>query len=334
MRIKNLYNTIHLARTINRPLLIWGAPGVGKSSLVHQYAADQGCDVLDWRLTEMESVDMRGTPREKNGRTYWAPPIELPEPGTKGIMFLDELAQARMEVKNVAARLVLERRIGEWRLPEGWWIVAASNRLDDKAGTSPMPTHLNGRFWHAEVEVSVEDWMVWAERMDIDFRVVAYLKYRPGALLAFDPKSKEAAFASPRSWHLLSDMIKAMGSEDQASAIDAALMGEWASGAVGRAHGMEFVGFLRTMLSLVSIEQILLDPDKVPVSTDPSVSYALATGLALQVKRDSIASAFRYMERVGKEFAFVFAKKVENVMPALRKTKAFVDFCALNADYI
>lgn len=323
--------TLAVAHTTNQPLMLWGEPGIGKSSLVKQYAASVGAQLIDWRLTLMDAVDMRGTPREKNGRTYWAPPAELPSNG-KGILFLDELAQARMEVKNVAAMLVLERRIGEWKLPEGWWICAASNRLGDAAGTSSMPTHLNNRFWHADLNVSFADWEKWAVANDIDYRVLAYLKYRTSALLQFDPRSKEAAFATPRSWALMSAIMKNVG-EDTAS-VGFELLSSWAAGAVGRAHGNEFAGFLRTMHSLCSIEQILLSPETVSTPTDPSVSYALATGLAPQVDRNSIGNAFKFMNRLGKEFSFIFAKKVENMQPALRKTRAFVEFAALNGDYL
>jgi len=334
MRMQHLSTTLQTAHAINRPLMIWGAPGGGKSSAVHQYAARAGLPVLDWRLTMMDAVDMRGTPKERNGMTHWAPPAELPhDQNSKGILFIDELAQARVEVKNVAAMLTLERRIGEYRLPPGWWICSASNRLGDAAGTSPMPTHLNNRFWHVDLEINLDDWLVWADAADIDYRTIAYLRYRPSALMSFDPRSKEAAFASPRSWHLSSDMLKSL---DAAGLLkeDPTLVGEWFAGAVGKAYGHEFVGFLRTMASLVTLDQIFLDPENAQVSGDPSVSYALATALAMSVDRNKIEAAFTYLRRIGKEFAFVFAKKVENAQPALRKTKAFVTFCALHADYI
>lgn len=342
-----LQRTLETAMLRNQPLFIWGPPGCGKSSAVHQFAMRMSRNILDWRLTLMDPVDMRGTPKEKNGRTVWAPPVEFPMEG-EGVMFLDELAQARLEVKNVAAMLALERRIGEHKLGAGWWVVAASNRMGDLAGTSPMPTHLNNRFWHVELETSLDNFLDWApnarpaplpvyrkstppEGEGLDYRVIAYLKYRPTALLSFDPRSKETAFASPRTWAGLSAIMPEL---EVCVDDDPTLAGEWAGGMVGKAHGHEFIGFLRTMASLVSIEQILLDPDTAPVSTDPSVSYALATGLASHVKRESVEAAFRYVLRIGKEFAFIFAKKLENIQPNLRKTKPFVNFCAAHADYI
>lgn len=334
MKPSQILQTIGHAHAINEPLMIWGPPGGGKSSLVHQYAAAEDVELLDWRLTLMDSVDMRGTPYREGECTRWAPPIELPRKLGKrrGIIFIDELPQARMEVKNVAAMLFLERRIGEWKLPENWYVLAAGNRMGDAAGTSAMPTHLNNRLWHVELDVSLDDWMVWALANDIDYRVIAYLKYRPSALLAFDPRSKEAAFASPRSWAMLSSLMKRLG--ESVAGVDVALLADWSAGCVGAAHGREFAGFLRTLASLCSIEQILLDPTGIATPTDPSVCYALATGLAPQVDRNTIGNAFKFMQRIGKEFAFIFAKKIENMQPALRKTRAFVEFCGLNADYI
>lgn len=337
MRLDEAMLATDLAYQQNLPMMAWGPPGVGKSSMFAQYADMKKLAMLDWRLTEYESVDLRGTPRERNGHTYWAPPEELPLVGNggpdEGIILLDELPQAKMDVKNVAARFVLERRIGEARLKPGWRIFAAGNRLGDAAGTSPMPTHLNNRFWHVEIEASIEAWIHnYADPRNVDPRIVAYLKYKPEALLAFDPRSKEAAFASPRSWVTLSNMLAGMKGRE--NSIDAAVLGEYVSGNVGRQYGMEFAAFLRTMLSLVSIEQILLDPQGVTVPSEPSICYALATALAVQVNRNSIDAAFKYTQRMSKEFAFVFAHKVKNMQPALCKTKAWVTFTALNADFV
>jgi len=350
MNVNQLLEACRYAIAMDRPLLGWGPPGIGKSTVAHYLAAADRMPILDWRLTEYESVDMRGTPRERNGRTYWAAPEELPiingkgnkvsciingekVEAERGIILLDELPQAKTDVKNVAARLVLERRVGEARIGAGWRFLAMGNRLGDAAGTSPMPTHLNNRFWHVEVEANVTQWITdFAEPAGIDSRIIAYLKYRPQALLVFDPRSKEAAFASPRSWHLLSDLLKALAGRE--NTMDAALLGEYCAGAVGKAHGLEFAAFLRTLLSLVSIEQILLDPRGARLPTDPSVCYALATALAAHVKRDSIEAAFTYTQRMSKEFAFVFAKKVELLQANLTRTKAWTTFTALNADYV
>lgn len=335
MKPSDVSKTIELAHAIRRPLMVWGSPGVCKSSLYHQYAKRKKLALIDWRLTLMDSVDMRGTPhRDKDGFTVWAPPGELPRNGS-GILLLDELPQARMEVKNVAAMLTLENRIGEWKLPEGWWVAAAGNRMGEGAGTSPMPTQLNNRFWHVDCDVSVSDWLEWAAANDVDYRVQAFIKYQEGALMGFDPKSKDAAFNTPRSWvDGVSNILKQLGTERDILAMEPAILSEMMAGNVGKVYGESFVGFLRVMHELVKFEEILKDPNSAQTPTEPSVCYAVVTGLTRVVEKSNVANAFKYVVRMSKEYAFVFARKLELEQPALRKTAAFTNFCAENADFI
>lgn len=326
MRATDISKTIATAHRIQRPLLVWGAPGVGKSSLYHQYAKEMELPLLDWRLTMMDPVDMRGTPKQEKNTTVWVPPAELPREG-KGIILLDELPQARADTKNVAAMLVLERRIGEYRVPPGWWICAAGNRMSDAAGTSPMPTHLNNRFWHVNFELSVEDWLAWAEEADIDYRVYAYIKYRPAALLDFDPRSKDPAFATPRSNELLSDIVKDLDATGTMMDMEPAVLAESFAGAVGAGRGNEFAGFLRAMDSLVQIETVFASPDSAPLPDDPSVCYALMTALAVAAKRDTLGAAAIYVTRLPREFAMLFMHAVEKRNVSLVKSKAYIDMC-------
>ena len=336
MRAIQISKTIALAHRINRPLMVWGPPGVGKSSLFHQYAEEQSIRLLDWRLTMMDPVDMRGTPRVLNEVTHWAPPVELPrDRKSKGIILLDELPQARADTKNVAAMLVLERRIGEYRLPEGWWIAAAGNRMSDAAGTSPMPKHLDNRFWHVGFDLSVEDWLAWAEAHAIDYRVYAYIKYRPEALLEFDPRSKDPAFATPRSMHLLSDIVTtldASGSMMTDHSPDE--LGEFFGGAVGSARGREFAGFLNAMHSLVQIDDVFAHPLTAPLSDDPSICYALMTALAVAVNRQTMVAAVSYVARLPREFGVLFMHAIDQKQPNLQKSSAYVSMCKDYAEAI
>lgn len=330
MRASNVERVIETAYDIDAPLMLWGPPGVGKSSLFHQFAKRVGVPIIDWRLTMMDPVDMRGTPVHTNGVTRWAPPAELPTKG-EGILFLDELAQSRADTKNVAAMVVLERRIGEYHLPKGWRVFAASNRLSDSSGTTPMPKHLDNRFWHIDMELSSEDWFKWADANDIDFRVFAYLKYRDGALLDFDPRSKESAFATPRSWELCSDIIKRLDkSGDMMTSIDPALRAEFFSGAVGKARGAEFSGFLQVMDSLVTTDQVFADPTRAPVPSEPSVSYALTIALAVAAKRETLDAAVTYVKRLPGEFCVLLQDAIEKRNPLLVKSKTFVALCVHN----
>lgn len=340
MRLSQVSQACALAWKMDLPLLVWGPPGVGKSSIWRQFAQSMFGEnwknhYLDWRLTELESVDMRGTPRERDGYTFWAPPEELPVIGNDkmedvGLIQLDELPQAKTDVKNVAARLVLERRIGQAILKPGWRVGAAGNRAGDLAGTSPMPTHLNNRFWHVDVDVDIEEWISnFANPNNIDGRVIAYLKYQTQAFLDFNPRSKEAAFASPRTWEAVSKMLA--GLEGTEMRLPPALLGDFVAGHVGHARGMEFAAFLRTVSTLVSIEQILLQPETATIATEPSLCYALSSSLAAQVNRKTIGAAFTYLGRLSKEFQFVFAQKIKRIQPDLQETRPFVQFVEANA---
>lgn len=326
MRATKVSQMIERAYSIRRPLFVWGAPGTGKSSLFKQFAERANLQMLDWRLTLMEPVDMRGTPWRENGLTVWSPPAELPRAG-KGIILLDELPQARIDTKNVAAMLVLERRIGEYKLPEGWWIAAAGNKMEHNSGTSPNPKHLDNRFWHATLDVSNDDWLQWAEEHDIDYRAYAYIKYRPEALLDFDPRSKDASFATPRSWELMSDIIKDLDKDGALASFDLADVAEMCCGAVGTARGNEFAGFLNTMHSLVNIDTVFASPSTATLPSDPSICYALMGALAVASKRDTLGAAAEYAARLPGEFSVLLMHCVEKKNPGLMKSKAYIDLC-------
>src|SRR5580765_3789297 len=131
---------------------LWGQPGIYKSSVVYQVAADLGMDLIELRAADRDQVDLRGVPYVVDGRTKWAVPDEFPTRG-KGVLFIDEFCQADVRVQNVFSQLILDRRVDGYTLPDGWSIVGASNRLEDRAGTTQMPTHLRNRLVHIHCTV-------------------------------------------------------------------------------------------------------------------------------------------------------------------------------------
>src|SRR4029079_16077237 len=144
-----------------RPVYLWGPPGCGKSSVVRQAATALGLDLVDVRATLLDPVDLRGLPRVSKDTAVWCPPAFLPRSGT-GLLFLDELAQAAPMVQAACLQLTLDRRIGEYELPSGWSVIAASNRAEDRAGTHRLITPLLNRFVHVDLDVSADDWQAWA----------------------------------------------------------------------------------------------------------------------------------------------------------------------------
>lgn len=193
------------------PLMIWGAPGIGKSDLVREAAAVQGYPLIDLRLSQLEPTDLRGIPLHDNGKVRWIPPDELPDEardGPHGVLFLDEINAAPPPVAAAAYQLILDRRLGSYRLPEGWSIVAAGNRLDDRGITYVMPAPLANRFMHVHLQADAEVWLAWAARNDIDPVLRDFVAEQPEWLARFLPEPEVKAFPSPRSWVFADRVIK------------------------------------------------------------------------------------------------------------------------------
>src|SRR5215471_16461268 len=221
-------------------VFIWGSPGSGKSAVVNQLAAELGIALRDIRALLLDPVDLRGLSFVgKDGRSQWSTPDFLPQDG-EGILFLDELNAAPAMVQASCYQLVLDRKLGEYTLPGGWAIVAAGNRDSDRAVTTKMPTPLRNRVVHLEFEVDLQEWCEWAIQNGIRPEVIAFLRFRPELLSAFD--RDQNAFPSPRSWEFVSRIL--------ASSPDKTVEHELFAGAVGAGAATEFSGFVRMFREL------------------------------------------------------------------------------------
>ncbi|ANJ67814.1 hypothetical protein A9404_10870 [Halothiobacillus diazotrophicus] len=193
------------------PVMIWGAPGIGKSDLVRQAAERQGVPLIDLRLSQLEPTDLRGIPLHEAGRVRWVPPEELPDAqrdGMSGVLFLDEINAAPPAVAASAYQLILDRRLGTYHLPAGWTILAAGNRLDDRGITYAMPAPLANRFMHVTLTPDVEAWLDWAARRDVHDLLRDFLAAEPDWLVRFSPDPEVTAFPSPRSWAFVDRVLK------------------------------------------------------------------------------------------------------------------------------
>mgnify|MGYP000668025630 CR=1 FL=1 len=197
-----------------RPLFLWGPPGIGKSEVVAGITEELGGHMIDLRLGQMEPTDIRGIPffNKNNEKMDWAPPIDLPDDELASqfpvvVLFLDEMNSAAPAVQAAGYQLILNRRIGKYKLPDNVVIVAAGNRDSDKGVTYRMPSPLANRFVHLEVRQDFESWQTWAVGKKVHKDVVGYLSFAKQDLFDFDPKSASRAFATPRSWSFVSDFL-------------------------------------------------------------------------------------------------------------------------------
>lgn len=271
------------------PVMLWGPPGVGKSQMVAQIAARHGVPVIDIRLSQMEPSDLRGIPfrDQVNNCVEWAVPAILPNEqrhGASGILFLDEINSAPPSVSAAAYQLILDRRLGEYRVPPHWAIFAAGNRQGDRGVTYTMPAPLANRFSHFEVETHLDDWVSWAYRNGIDERVIAFLRFRPELLFDFDPAHNPVAFPSPRSWEFAHRGLRKF--EDHPELLQGTLQA-----CVGPAAGIELTAFVNSLDQMPNLDDIV-DGKTVPVPREIDLQYAVAAALvgrAIRARQDADA---------------------------------------------
>jgi MoxR-like ATPase len=256
------------------PVMLWGPPGVGKSQMVGQVAERHKVPVIDIRLSQMEPSDLRGIPFRVEERVEWAVPAMLPDAkrhGKEGFLFLDEITSAPPTVSAAAYQLILDRRLGNYRVPEGWVIIAAGNRQGDRGVTYAMPAPLANRFSHYTVDTHLDDWVAWAYENGIDDRVIAFVRFRPELLFEFDPAQNPVAFPSPRSWEYAHRAVKKFENQPQ-------LLLESLQACVGQAAGIELHAFIQNLDQMPDLEAILRG-EKVPVPKEVDLQYAVASAL-------------------------------------------------------
>lgn len=308
---------------INQPVFIWGAPGVGKSQVVAQVAKGLGYELRDIRAVLLDPVDLRGLPKiNGSGRAHWCPPAFLPVDG-KGIFFLDELNAAPPLVQAACYQLILDRRLGEYVLPDGWAVVAAGNREQDRAVTYRMPSALANRMVHLDFETSFEDWVQWAQGAKISSEVISFLRFRPALLHDFDPKTADRAFPSPRSWEFVSDILKASPGVD----IEFDLF----RGAVGDGAAAEFAGFLKVWRELPDTESVLSFPTTTPVPEEPAAAYAICEALACRACPENMESLVTYGSRLPVEFGVLLMRDAVRQDAGVVETPAFARWAQANA---
>jgi hypothetical protein len=217
-----------------RPLFLWGPPGIGKSELVADITQELKGYMIDLRLGQMEPTDIRGIPfyNKEVGKMDWAEPIDLPSEELASqypivVLFLDEMNSAAPSVQAAAYQLILNRRIGKYVLPENVVMVAAGNRESDKGVTYRMPTPLANRFIHQEMKTDFASWQDWAVTHNIHKDIIGYLGSNKQDLYDFDPKSLSRAFATPRSWSFVSEILSDEdGDEDTLTNLISGTIGE------------------------------------------------------------------------------------------------------------
>ena len=266
-----------------RPIFLWGPPGIGKSDIVHQIGGYLNAHVIDIRLSLWEPTDIKGIPYfdSNANKMVWAPPMELPDEELASkhesiVLFLDEMNSAAPAVQAAAYQLILNRKVGQYTLPDNVYIVAAGNREADKGVTYRMPAPLANRFVHLEMAVNFDDWFEWAAENKINKDVVGYLTFSKKDLYDFDPKSPSRSFATPRSWTFVSELI-----EDE---LDENTTTDLVSGSVGEGLAIKFMAHRKIASKLPNPTDILDGKVKDLKVKEVSAMYSLTVSLCYELK--------------------------------------------------
>jgi hypothetical protein len=229
-------------------------------------AKAHGLKLVDLRLSQLAPTDLRGLPVAEDGISRWFPPEFLPKEG-RGILFLDEINMAPPAMQGIAQQLILDRRVGTYQVPDGWFIWAAGNRKSDRAAVFEMPSALANRFIHLDLMVDLDSFKSWGLRNGLSEQILAFLAFRPTLLHAVD--AKNAAWPSPRSWCMADKLL----------ALDLSM-----EPAVGLGPAQEFNAFRAAYETLPDLDSILRGRGKAPFPAEPSARYAAVLGLAARMQ--------------------------------------------------
>ncbi len=264
------------------PLMVWGAPGLGKSSIIRDLAREYGVGFIDIRLAQREPVDIRGLPVPDKDGVKWLVSSEWPrDPDSRGIILFDELTAADRSLQVAAYELILDRRLGDlYTVPEGWYICAAGNRTEDRAVATTMSSALANRFLHVELQSDVECWIQWALGHDVHPTVIGFLRARPELLFVQKDENLERGWPSPRSWERVSSMLKLVGKENPR------MLRSIVYGLIGDRAGVEFMAFLDVSDSLEDVLQAMLSPkSKVSIPKKADRIYAFCSAMVYHLWR-------------------------------------------------
>ena len=276
--------SILTAFKVKRPLFLWGPPGIGKSELVEGIARELGGIMYDCRLGQMEPTDIRGIPfyNKDTGKMDWAPPVDLPDEETASqyplvVLFMDEMNSAPASVQAAAYQLILNRRVGKYRLPDNVVMVAAGNRESDKGVTFRMPTPLANRFIHQEMKVDFASYQEWAVKNRIHKDVVGYLSFAKQDLYDFDAKSSSRAFATPRSWTFVSELLNDESVDDDT-------LTNLVAGTIGEGLAVKFMAHRKIASRMPNPVDILRGKVKDLQVKEVSAMYSLVISMCYELK--------------------------------------------------
>lgn len=289
------------------------SPAQGKSSLSKQLAEQFKLKVIDLRLTELDSTDLSGLPYFNNGKAEFMPfntfPLQdtqIPEGYEGWLLLLDEFNSANQAVMAAAYKLVLDRQVGQHKLHDKVAMIACGNLESDNAIVNPMSSALISRFAHFNIDVNVDDWLEWASKSDIDYRITSYINFKKSNLYKFKPDATEP-YASPRTWEMVSKVIK--DNDDISVLLVSSLIGD------GIAN--EFIQYTKLYLELPTLEQIMANPEGIKIPDDLATRWATMSMVTHSITVDNHDKLTVFLRRLSSELQYCALREIKYRNPAV-----------------
>jgi hypothetical protein len=298
---------------------ITSSPGMSKSALIAEIADEANLKLIDLRLSQIEPHDLHGIPFQNNNhKAEYLPfdtfPLEtdpIPEGYSGWIILFDEFGSTEGGTQIAAQKIIDTRLIGNHKLHNKCYLVACGNRQEDNCYVVPMAKSLCSRLVHFTLELTTQEWVTYAAETDIDGRIISFIQYKPSALNMFDPSSKDTTFPCPRTWSILSKLIKPYKDLTQHKAL--------IEGVVGESVSYEFQLFLRYFEDLPTIQEIIENP-YLAVPHDLGKCFATIQHIAENVELKELSKILLYISKFNPEFQVIFGKKLIAKYPTILKT--------------
>jgi hypothetical protein len=327
MSPKTMKDTLLKAMSAGLPVLIKGAPGIGKSDIVNQVANDLEMDLIISHPVVSDPTDYKGLPGIVDGKAEFLPfgdLRQLIEADKPTICFLDDLGQAPAVVQAACMQLILARQIDGHKISDDIVFVAATNRRKDRAGVTGILEPVKSRFATIiSLEADPDEWIEWALANDVPPELIGFIHFRPSLLNSEEASAEIVNHPCPRTITYAGKLIKA-GLNNL----------EVLSGAIGEGAAAELVGFIKVFKNLPNISAILLDPENEQVPEENGSLYAVVAALVEKATEDNADRIFIYGNRLPADFSVLLVRDMLRKNGEVKNTTGFIEWAAKHADVL
>lgn len=314
--------------------LMLGKPGAGKSALARDIITSLGGTdetTVEFNASMRDPVDILGTPNNNGEFTRWVPPEEFYKlrdvagDDRPRFLNLEEITDANVPMQNALCRVIHDKCAGQLRLHHNLHIIGSGNRTEDKSGANRLTTKLGNRMRIHEFQENIQEWVDWAQDKGIDPILIQFLRFKPQLLADFDPSRPHGVNPTPRAWERVSRISTKLPNDLYFAEV---------GGDVGEGAAAEFCAFRKVYESLVSLEDVLMNPTGVKVPDDLSALYATVGSCAYGATIGNMDRLAQFIERLPSDFSTMFWQDARKRDAKLKGTKAFVKWATANSNAV